>query len=89
MAMVKRGGVVALVGMLAKTMELEMLNAVTEEIEIKGSYGFTSRDFKSALDLIGAGKLNARSLITHVFPLDNIKKGFEIWQRERRESLKL
>jgi len=89
MAMVKKGGVVTLVGMLEKTMELEMLNVVTEEIEIKGSYGFTSRDFKSALDLISAGKLNARSLITHVFPLDHIKKGFEILAKREKGAIKV
>ena len=89
MGIVKKGGICTLVGMLSKAMELEMLDIVAKEMEIKGSYGYTPRDFKTALDLIITGRLNARSLITHVLALDDIKNGFEILAKRREQVIKV
>lgn len=46
MRMVKKGGSVTVIGMLAPKMELEILDAVEEEKEIRGSYGYVPSDFK-------------------------------------------
>ncbi len=89
MTMVKKGGVVTAIGMLAKTMELEMLDAVVRETELKGSYGYTPGEFKSALGLIGAGRVDVKSLITHVFPLRDIVKGFEALSEKKEGVVKV
>lgn len=89
MAMVKKGGVVTAIGMLAKTMELEMLDAVVRETEVRGSYGYTPEEFKLALDMIGAGRADVKSLITHVFPLKDIVKGFEALSEKKEGVVKV
>lgn len=83
MKMVKKGGRVAVIGMLVPKMELEMLNAAVKETEIKGMYGYTTTDFRVALDLIIAGRVDVKSVITHLFPLDDARKAFEILHEKR------
>ncbi|MEM3406336.1 MAG: galactitol-1-phosphate 5-dehydrogenase [Nitrososphaerota archaeon] len=88
-SMVKKGGNIVVIGMLAKKMELEMLDIVTKEKQIIGSYGYTSLDFKTALNLIAEGKVNVKPLITHVFSLNEISKGFEVLSKNREEVIKV
>lgn len=78
LAMVRKGGKVTIIGMLEATMEIGMLDVTVKEIEIRGSYGYTSNDFKQALKLIVDGKVKVKPLITHVLPLKDIVEGFEI-----------
>lgn len=86
---VKKGGVVTLVGMLLKSIELEIMDVVTKEIEIRGSYGYNSKDFETALTLISTKKLNAKPFITHVIALDDIKRGFEIFAKRSERVIKV
>ncbi|MEM3130049.1 MAG: galactitol-1-phosphate 5-dehydrogenase [Nitrososphaerota archaeon] len=88
-SMVKKGGSVVVIGMLAKKMELEMLDIVTKEKKIIGSYGYTPLDFKTALNLIAEEKVNVKPLITHVFSLNEISKGFEVLSKNREEVIKV
>ncbi len=78
LGMVKKGGTVIIIGMLEATMQLPMLDITVKEIELHGSYGYTSDDFQQALNLISKKKVKVIPLITHLLPLDNIKHGFEI-----------
>jgi len=89
MSMVKKGGNITAIGMLARTMDLEMLDAVAKETEIRGSYGYTPSEFKSALNLIDAGRADVKSVITHVFSLSDIGKGFETLHEEKDEVVKV
>jgi len=87
--MIKKGGSVIVIGMLAKKMELDMLDIVTKEKRIIGSYGYTPLDFKIALKLISEKRVDVKSLITHVFPLKEILKGFETLSKNREETVKV
>lgn len=78
LAMVKKGGTVVIIGMLEAMMQLPMLDITVKEIELHGSYGYTSEDFQQALDLIAKRKVEVIPLITHLLPLDSIQHGFEI-----------
>lgn len=89
MRMVKKGGSVALIGMLVPKMELEMLDAVVKETEIKGMYGYTTTDFKVALDLISAGRVDVKSVITHLFSLDDTREAFETLYEKREGVVKV
>jgi L-iditol 2-dehydrogenase len=88
-AMVKKGGKVIVIGMLEATMELPMLDVVVKEIEIRGSYGYTSDDFEQALNLIAKGKVKVKPLITHVLPLRDIARGFDILSRGAENVIKV
>jgi len=89
LSMVRKGGKVVIIGMLDATMELGMLDVTVKEIEIKGSYGYTSNDFKQALTLIAKGKVEVKPLITHVLPLHDIAKGFDILSQGAENVIKV
>ena len=57
-----------------------------KELFVTGSHGSTPRQHKAALNLIAAGSVNARDLITHRFPLDGIHQAFEVV--EKRTGMK-
>jgi len=89
LSMVTAAGEVTIIGMLEAKMELDMLDVTVKEIEIRGSYGYTTKDFKQALDLIVSKKVSVKPLITHVLPLDNIVKGFDILDQEKENVVKV
>jgi 2-desacetyl-2-hydroxyethyl bacteriochlorophyllide A dehydrogenase len=89
LSMVQKGGKVVIIGMLEATMELDMLDVTVKEIEIRGSYGYTSKDFKQALILIADGKVEVKPLITHMLPLHEIKKGFDILSQGAENVIKV
>jgi 2-desacetyl-2-hydroxyethyl bacteriochlorophyllide A dehydrogenase len=87
--MVRTGGKVIVIGMLEATMQLPILDITVKEIDLQGSYGYTSDDFQQALKLIAQGKVNVKPLITHLLPLDDIKKGFEILSQGAEDVIKV
>jgi 2-desacetyl-2-hydroxyethyl bacteriochlorophyllide A dehydrogenase len=89
LSMVNKGGKVTVIGMLESKMELDMLDVTVKEIEIRGSYGYTTDDFKQALKLISTGKVKVKSMITHTLPLRDISKGFEILSNEKENAIKV
>jgi 2-desacetyl-2-hydroxyethyl bacteriochlorophyllide A dehydrogenase len=89
LSLVRCGGCVTLIGMFQDKMELNMLNVAVKEIMIQGSYGYTSDDFKQALKLIASGKVKVKPLITHVLPLIDIAKGFDILDRKKENAIKV
>jgi 2-desacetyl-2-hydroxyethyl bacteriochlorophyllide A dehydrogenase len=89
LAMVRTGGKVIVIGMLEAIMQLPMLDITVKEIDLQGSYGYTSDDFQQALKLIGQGKVDVKPLITHLLPLDDIKKGFEILSQGAEDVIKV
>jgi L-iditol 2-dehydrogenase len=89
LAMVKKGGKVIIIGMLEATMQLPMLDITVKEIDLQGSYGYTSDDFQQALNLIAKGKVNVKPLITHVLPLHDITNGFEILSQGAENVIKV
>ena len=89
LSMVQKGGKVVIIGMLDAMMELDMLDVTVKEIEIRGSYGYTSKDFKQALTLITKGKVEVKPLITHVLPLHDIAKGFDMLSQGSENVIKV
>jgi len=66
-----------------------MLGAVVKETEIKGMYGYTTADFRVALDLISAGRVDVKSVITHLFSLDDAREAFETLYEKRDDVVKV
>jgi len=58
-----------------------------KEITLTGSHGSTPRQHALAVDLIASGRINLSGLITHHFPLDDIRQAFQTV--EDRHGLKV
>lgn len=89
MKMAAIGGKLTIIGNLAKTMTLDIQDAVLKEFDIKGSYCYAPEDFKRAINCIEDRRIDVKSLITNVFPLDEAEKGFELLRKRTDRVLKV
>jgi len=87
--LIKKGKTVTVIGLMEKTMELDMLNVSVKEATIQGDYGYTKREFKASLKLAAANKLNLKQVITHVLSLEDIAKGFQLLAQRKENAIKV
>jgi len=79
---VRKGGRVALVGNLAPEVVLPLQKVVTRQIRLQGSCA-SAGEYPLAIELIAAGKIQVRPLITAVAPLEEGPRWFErLYNRE-------
>lgn len=86
---VKRGGRVALVGLTGhKMVELDMDRLVLDEIDV---YGVRSSPnaYPELINLIGAGEINVRRLVSKVYPLEEIAEAFEAFRRRDGGAIRM
>jgi 2-desacetyl-2-hydroxyethyl bacteriochlorophyllide A dehydrogenase len=83
------GGKLTVVGMMSKTMTLNVLSIVSRELQIRGSYAYASDDFRRGFSYIVNRKIDVKSLITNVLPLEKIQEGFELMHEKKRKTLKI
>ncbi|MGY3215074.1 zinc-dependent alcohol dehydrogenase [Mucilaginibacter sp. HD30] len=82
------GGKVVVVGGFEKGQNIELDWSHIQMAEIKlimsASYSYWDiyPEMQMSLDLVSKGKMNARKLITHSFPLDDINKAFDTAQKK-------
>jgi threonine dehydrogenase-like Zn-dependent dehydrogenase len=80
-ASVARGGTVGILGAFVDHMHVPYRESNRKEITFRLCNGYSTwqgqREFQIALDLIAEPTLDAASLITHRFPLENIALAFE------------
>jgi threonine dehydrogenase-like Zn-dependent dehydrogenase len=86
--LVKIHGNIIWIGNSAKMVEIDMQKVVTTELNIQGSYGFTTETFKETLDLMNAGKLKAERIISLKQPLPEGSAVFEKMLREKDRHIK-
>lgn len=79
---VRKRGTVVLVAGYFEDLEVNLSRIVWSEAIITGSncYGFSNMqtDFQAAIDLIISGRIPLTKLVTHRYPLDDIKEAFRI-----------
>ena len=84
--MVHRGGKVELVGLYQEPINWNPSSIVGNDITLIGCG--LRWDLPGAVDLLKSGKVNAKPLITHVFPLDKAKEAFDT-QLEAEDAIKV
>ncbi len=88
---VERGGTILFFAATNKgvTMELNINDIFwRNEVTLTSSYAANEAEHLQAIDLINSKKINVKDMITHVFGLKDIVKGFNLVE-EARESLKV
>lgn len=83
--MVRPGGTICFVGLPEEAAPIDTTKIVHKMPHIIGSLG---GDFVAAIDLLSNGKIRAKQLVTHKFPLSRIKEAFEA-QLKADESVKV
>ena len=90
--MVRTGGRIVLVGVFENEVPLNINRIIHKQLSLISSYGKGQRpiaeEIKAAIELLSSGKVNAKSLISHVFPLDKIMEAFEV-QINPEQSIKV
>jgi len=88
---VERGGTVLFFAAAGRDEKIPLpINEIfwRNEVTLTSSYAGSPKDYKDALDLIVAGKLDVRDMITHRLPLARTQEGFKLVS-EADESLKV
>ena len=85
---VRRRGWIAFFGAVASQITVDLLPILHKEINIAGCTGFTE-EFETAIELLAAGNLNAKALVTHTLPLEKTQEGFEILSNPAINSIKV
>jgi len=86
--MVKENGKVVLVAAFEKPVEIEHNLIMRKGIKLLGSFGYSLEEFAQALELMRAGKVDRKRLISHEFPLDRAKEAYET-QLKTDEAIKV
>jgi len=73
---IRAGGRVVVVGLGSETISLPPPTAfVRTELSFLGSYGSTTQEIQSVIDLVASGKLDLSDSITDRFPLEEVNEG--------------
>lgn len=82
-------GKLTILGNLAKSVNFDIMDVVTRELDVRGSYCYTSREFKKAIDFISNRRFDVASMITNVLPLEKVKEGFELLSKKEKDVVKV
>ncbi len=73
---VRKGGTVTLIGNITPEVKLPLQKVVSREIRLQGTAA-SAGEYPQAIELMTSGKINVKSLITAVAPLDEGPRWFE------------
>ncbi|MFX1454990.1 MAG: zinc-binding dehydrogenase [Promethearchaeota archaeon] len=75
-------------GLYEGAISLNLMELVTKQVTIMGSFGFSPEGVKKCFDLLQSKKVDESQIITHRFSLDEAKEAFET-QSNTEESIKV
>jgi L-iditol 2-dehydrogenase len=87
--MVKSGGRVLLVAFYHGPVTADVSHAVRRNVTIYTERGEGGTSVGRALALLAAGRLTAKPLITHQFPLNRVHEAFEVLEKRIGDPLKV
>lgn len=58
-------------------------------LTLQGSAGVTPKEFREVIGLVEAGYLDPAKYVTHIMPLEDIEKGFEILRARNQDAVKI
>jgi L-iditol 2-dehydrogenase len=87
-AIVKKGGTVALVGNLSPTVDMPLQQVVTKQLRLQGSCAING-EYPEILDLISQGKLNVKSILSAEAPLAEGAEWFRRLYNKEKGLLKV
>lgn len=90
LSLIKKGGLITLIGMHARSFEIKnALLMTTNNITIKGVYGYNQDVFQTALSLLEQKKINYEQLITDRIKIEAVPQIFEKLANPPHDELKI
>jgi 2-desacetyl-2-hydroxyethyl bacteriochlorophyllide A dehydrogenase len=86
--LVRCGGKVFWIGLAESSFEFDYKYAVCKEISFITAYMYTT-ELKESLDLIAAGKIDAKKIVTGVYPMSEGAKHFELIAKGESKDIKI
>ncbi|MEI6156901.1 MAG: NAD(P)-dependent alcohol dehydrogenase [Atribacterota bacterium] len=85
----KRGGKVVLIGLPSRAIfDFGIIKTIDKELDILGVFRYANA-YKGCIDLLNAGKVNLKSLITHRYTLEQTQEAMEFAHHHKAESIKV
>ena len=89
LAALKKGGRAMALGVFENPeVKLNLQDMVNRELQIHAILAYVW-DFQTALDLVAAGRIRLKPLISHTFPLSRIQEAFELLLDKREKAVKV
>jgi L-iditol 2-dehydrogenase len=86
---VGKGGTVVLIGAPTEDeCSIKVLEVLSKELTIKGLFRYVDT-YPTAIKLVSSGRINLKPLITHIFPLEEIRNGFKIASEKSDNAIKV
>ncbi len=93
LAIVRRAGVICLVGGYTKPLTVSLDPLVSKELRLVGSncysYSGMKKDFDAAIELVASKRVDATSIVTHRFPLEDTGEAFRAAADKTSGSIKV
>ena len=86
---VDRNGRIVLVAMFDGPFRFDAFGVIHPELTLIGCTGYSARDFRATLDLIGSDRVRAREMVSHVLPLADIRRGFALAESKSDRAIKV
>jgi L-iditol 2-dehydrogenase len=86
---VKRGGKILVLAFYPQPITLDLSTAVRENVTIYTSRGEGGANVRRALSLVEQGKMRGGELVTHHFPLEEIREGFRVVAEREGDPIKV
>ena len=86
---VNRHGRIMLVAMFDGPLQFESFDVIHPELTLIGSTGYSAQNYETALDLVASGRVRAEAVVSHVLPLTDIVRGFELADTKADNAMKV
>jgi L-iditol 2-dehydrogenase len=88
--MARRGGIVSVLGVFSGPQEVDAVTAYRKELRIQWSNSYSSwqgdSEYKTALDLLIAGRVDPSGFIRHHYPIEQIGEAFAAADNKRESG---
>lgn len=86
---IAKGGTIVVVGVFAKSVELDVGLIQDRELNLRGSLMYKREDYEQAIELISAGKVRTQPLESEHFSLRDYLAAYELIKNRGEESMKV
>ncbi|PLS09576.1 zinc-dependent alcohol dehydrogenase [Neobacillus cucumis] len=89
LSLLRRGGKLVAIAMFHKEETIDIVQLQNQEKEVIGSFCYTHKDLKNAINLLRDGKVFEDVIISHQLSFEEAAKGFELVDKKWDQSLKV